>query len=165
MKFSPILFFIAAVSSLLLNLVNAVGFEEPKPYEVLYVGYPTTVLYDGSKFTDNDTVAIFFDEDRSQLLAYGPAKKGEFTFIVPEGALTPESRKNSTLLAIFRRNLYLWAGYSVPVIVKMPLANETLSENTNSNSVVETESSTIPIEPQETQQDTTVINDTTTNTT
>ncbi|KAG2224042.1 hypothetical protein INT45_009628 [Circinella minor] len=165
MKFSPILF-IAAVSSLLLNLVIAGGFEEPKPYQVLYVGYPTTVLYDGSKFTDNDTVAIFFDEYRSQLLAYGPAKKGEFTFIVPEGALTPESRKSSTLLAIFRRNLYLWGGDSVPVKVEMPPSNETLSENSNSNSAVETESSTIPIEPQENQQDTTVINeDTTTNTT
>ena len=67
MKFSPILF-IAAVSSCLLDVSDAVFFEEPKPYEVLYVGFPTTVVYDGSKYTDNDTVAIFFDEDRSQLL-------------------------------------------------------------------------------------------------
>ncbi|KAI8139593.1 hypothetical protein BJV82DRAFT_672565 [Fennellomyces sp. T-0311] len=83
------------------------NFIEPKENQILYAGQRTTVEYDPSDYTSNDTVSIFFDEARAHLLAGGPATQGKFTFTIPETAVTPEGRKGSTLLAVFRRNLYL----------------------------------------------------------
>lgn len=55
----------------------------------------------------------------------GPATKGCFTYIVPQGALTPPGRNSSTLLGVVRRNFYLWEVIGFPVRVVEPPRNET----------------------------------------
>ncbi|KAI9268332.1 hypothetical protein BDA99DRAFT_505545 [Phascolomyces articulosus] len=160
MKFSPLIF-LAALSSSLSAIVAAGNFETPQPYDTLYAGLSTTVTYDGSHYTDNDTVAIFFDEDRSHLLGYGPAKQGQFTFVVPESAVTPEDRNSSHLLAVFRRNLYLWDVDNVPVkIIMPPPTNVTSSEQqqqddgtTSSPAAVNETSTPIEIQQQDQEQE------------
>lgn len=59
----------------------------------------------------------------------GPATLGNFTFVVPAKAITPEGRNSSTLIGVFRRNFYLWKVYTVPVKVELPPANVTQEQD------------------------------------
>lgn len=43
--------------------------DYPKPFQEIYVGYQEHVCYNASKYTANDTVTFFFDEDRSSNVA------------------------------------------------------------------------------------------------
>ncbi|KAI7887506.1 hypothetical protein K492DRAFT_189440 [Lichtheimia hyalospora FSU 10163] len=105
--------------------IQVVQAEYPKPFQEIYVGYQEHVCYDASDYTANDTITFFFDEDRSSNVAHGPATKGCFTYIVPQGALTPPGHNSSTLLGVVRRNFYLWNVIGFPVRVVEPPRNET----------------------------------------
>ncbi|ORY93461.1 hypothetical protein BCR43DRAFT_527008 [Syncephalastrum racemosum] len=97
----------------------------PTPNTVLYAGTQGRFEYNPEGFTPNDTVSLFFDEDRSTSLGYGQASQGNFTFIVPAKALTLAGHNASHLIAVFRRNFYLWKVADVPVRVDLPPANVT----------------------------------------
>lgn len=54
-----------------------------------------------------ETVAIFFDQDRSDnLLAGGPLTQHVFKFTVPANAVSPDNGR-SLLLAVRRKDFYL----------------------------------------------------------
>ncbi|KAF7722283.1 hypothetical protein EC973_003467 [Apophysomyces ossiformis] len=108
--------------ALSISLVKA-EIVSPLPNVTWYAGTRETVAFDTTGYTSNDTVTLFFDEDRSKPLAYGQVLKGNFTFVVPVQALSVGSRDKSHLLAVVRRNFYLWKVFALPVKVIMPPGN------------------------------------------
>ncbi|KAI8387948.1 uncharacterized protein BYT42DRAFT_611035 [Radiomyces spectabilis] len=98
----------------------AANFTYPQRYDTWYAGTQQNISFDETQYTHNDTVTVFFDEDRSNTLASGFADQGNFSFIVPARALTLAGRKFSHLVAVIRRNYFLWKVYEVPLVVKLP---------------------------------------------
>jgi hypothetical protein len=87
----------------------------PQPYVEWPVGTYQEVEIEGN-YIEGDTVAIFFDNDRSTTLAGGPALQHKFTIQVPEGAVSPPGGF-SQLLVVHRHNYYLQDVESVLVNV------------------------------------------------
>lgn len=87
----------------------------PQPYVQWPVGTYQEVEIVGD-YREGDTVAIFFDNDRSTTLAGGPALQHKFTIQVPKGAVSPPGGY-SELLIVHRHNYYLQDVESVRVNV------------------------------------------------
>jgi hypothetical protein len=97
------------VSSVLLlcSILCIVAADIIKPYahQVWPAGTIQTVEIQGD-FHEDDTVAIFFNEDRNALLAGGPASQRAFKVYVPWEAVSPPG-KYSELVVVHRYQYYL----------------------------------------------------------
>ncbi|CAO3625804.1 unnamed protein product [Cunninghamella blakesleeana] len=89
----------------------------PKTDGVWKIGTNETITWDNKGFTNEDTVNIFIDEDRSIAIAGGSAEKGSFTFIVPE-ELGKYTGQTLTVIIIFRNKWHLNGGASFPVKIE-----------------------------------------------
>ncbi|KAH8555728.1 hypothetical protein BGW37DRAFT_478324 [Umbelopsis sp. PMI_123] len=101
---------------LTLLLLVAADIIKPTPHEVWPVGSYQVVEISGD-FHDNDTVAIFFNNDRDALLSGGPAERRYFHVNVPPHAVSP-SGGYSELVIVHRHNYYLENVETVWVKVK-----------------------------------------------
>lgn len=59
------------------------------------------------KASPDDTVTLFFADDRGDTLAGGPLSKNVFHFTVPQGAVSKGQDGKSLLLAVHRNHFYL----------------------------------------------------------
>ncbi|KAI8579576.1 hypothetical protein K450DRAFT_241648 [Umbelopsis ramanniana AG] len=85
--------------------VVAADIIKPHPYQVWRAGTTQTVQIEGD-FHEEDTIAIFFNEDRDALLAGGPASQKVFEVYVPWEAKSPAG-KYSELVVVHRYQYYL----------------------------------------------------------
>lgn len=78
---------------------------KPYPHQEWPVGSTQIVEIQGD-FHEDDTVAIFFNEDRDALLGGGPANQKIFKVKVPWEAISPPG-KYSELVVVHRYEYYL----------------------------------------------------------